>query len=165
MTKIIIKQGDLAKERVDCIVNTVRTNLDKNGLLNGLIHQLAGPKLIEELKIISHCDIGQAIITKAYNLPCKYIIHTAGPMWQGGDKDEIKKLELCYLNSLELAKQNKIKTIALPAISTGHSYKFTHDIVAKVAIGIINRYLNYFDEVKIVLYEDWLVDIYQRENK
>lgn len=163
MTRLIIKQGDITKEKVDCIVNTVRTNLDNNGLLNGLIHQLAGAELLKDFKNINHCEIGEAIITKAYKLPCKYIIHTAGPMWQGGDKDEIKKLELCYSNSLELAKQNKIKTIAFPAISTGHSYKFPHDLVANIAIKTINKYLDYFDEVKIILYEDWLKDIWQEE--
>lgn len=158
-----ISSGDLTKEKVDCIVNTVRPKLDNTGLLNRLIHQLAGEKLLEDFKKIKHCNIGGAIITKGYRLPCKYIIHTAGPMWQGGNNNEIKKLADCYKNSLDLAIKHNIKTIAFPAISTGHSYKFPHDIVAQVAIKTINKYLDYFDKIEIVLYEDWLIDIWQRE--
>lgn len=160
---LIIKCSDITKEKVDCLINTVRPNLDDTGLLNGLIHKLAGPKLLEEFKTIGHCDIGGAIITKAYKLPCKYIIHTVGPMWQGGNKEEIEKLKLCYSNSLKLAKQNKIKTIALPAISTGHSYKFPHDLSAQIALRVIKEYLDDFEEIRIVLYEDWIKDIWKAQ--
>lgn len=160
-----INSGDITKEKVECLVNTVRPKLDNTGLLNGLIHKLAGPKLLEEFKTINYCNIGGAIITKGYDLPHKYIIHTAGPMWQGGNKNEIKQLEACYINCLELAKQYNIKTIALPAISTGHSYKFTHDLVAKIALKIIKKHLKDFKEIKIILYEDWPLDIWKKKLK
>lgn len=162
MKKLVITQGDITKELVDCIVNTVRPKLDNTGLLNGLIHQLAGAELLKEFETLGHCEIGQAIITKAYNLPQKYIIHTAGPIWQGGANEEKEKLKLCYLNSLELAKKYKVKTIALPAISSGHSYKFPHDLVAEIATGVIKNYLDDFEEIRIVLYEEWLKNIWQQ---
>ena len=117
--RIQIVQGDITKLDVDAIVNAANTTLLGGGGVDGAIHRVAGPELLAECRTLGGCEPGQAKITRGYRLPARFVIHTVGPVWRGGKHGEARKLANCYRNSLKLAVENKIRTIAFPAISCG----------------------------------------------
>lgn len=157
---IEIIKGDITKVEVDAIVNAANTSLLGGGGVDGAIHRAGGNEILEDCrKIIAKqggCRVGEAVITTAGNLPAKFVIHTVGPVWNNGIKNEEKNLENCYLNSLQIANENKCKTIAFPSISTG-IYRFPKDKAAKIAIKTILFFLennNHIDKVILVSFDD-----------
>jgi O-acetyl-ADP-ribose deacetylase (regulator of RNase III) len=140
ISTIEIFKGDITKLKVDAIVNAANSSLLGGCGVDGAIHRAAGPKLLEECKKLNGCKAGEAKITKGYNLQSKFVIHTVGPVWNGGNYSEDELLTNCYLNSLKLAVENKIKTIAFPAISTG-VYGFPLERAAQIAIKTVKKFI------------------------
>jgi len=169
--KIELIQGDITKIDVDAVVNAANSSLLGGGGVDGAIHRAGGPAILEECRTIrarqGGCDTGQAVITTAGNLPAQYVIHTVGPVWTGDKEVEHRQLLAdCYTNSLQLAVENDLKTIAFPNISTG-IYDFPKALAAEVAIGVVNDFLSEnemiikvifvcFDEENYDLYEQML---------
>jgi len=151
MEKIIITDENITRLNVDAIVNAANSSLLGGGGVDGAIHKTAGPKLLEECKTLNGCETGNAKITKGYNLPAKFVIHTVGPVWHGGSMNEEELLENSYSNSLELAMKNNIKTIAFPNISTG-VYNFPKQKAAEIAINAVKDFLETNDEIEQVVF-------------
>ena len=153
--KISLVKGDITKVTVDCIVNAANTSLLGGGGVDGAIHRAGGQAILEDCrKIIATqggCKVGQAVITTAGNLPSKFVIHTVGPVWNGGQKNEKENLADCYRNSLQLAVDNDCKTIAFPNISTG-VYKFPKDEAARIAVGSVVDFLSKSDKIDKVIF-------------
>lgn len=165
MIKII--KGDITKVTdMDAIVNAANSSLLGGGGVDGAIHRAAGPELLAECKTLHGCETGDAKITGAYNLPCKYIIHTVGPIWNGGSREEADLLANCYYNSMKLAAEKGIKSIAFPSISTG-VYHFPVDLAAKIAVGTVKRFLDAnlgtVELVEWVLFDDRTYSYYEKE--
>lgn len=138
--RISVIEGDITKQKVDAIVNAANNSLLGGGGVDGAIHRAAGPGLLAETRTLGGCATGEAKITKGYNLPARWVIHTVGPVWRGGDHDEDELLARCYRNSLALAEGNVIRTIAFPSISTG-AYGFPLERAARIAVRETQRFL------------------------
>jgi O-acetyl-ADP-ribose deacetylase len=117
--RMVVVQGDITRQAVDAIVNAANERLLGGGGVDGAIHRAAGPELLQDCRKIGGCPTGEARITRGYRLPARHVIHTVGPVWQGGQQGEPERLAACYRNSLELAVANGVSTIAFPGISTG----------------------------------------------
>lgn len=142
--RIEIFEGDITTLAVDAIVNAANATLLGGGGVDGAIHRAAGPQLLEECRHIGGCPTGEARITKGYNLPARHVIHTVGPVWSGGKRDEERLLANCYRNSLQLAVAHDLRTIAFPAISTG-VYRFPLQRATEIAVGEVHAFLNKHD--------------------
>ncbi|MBQ5708694.1 MAG: O-acetyl-ADP-ribose deacetylase [Anaerotignum sp.] len=149
MKRLSIVKGDIVKMKTDAIVNAANTSLLGGGGVDGAIHRAAGPELLAECETLNGCRTGEAKITKGYKLKAKHVIHTPGPIWRGGKWGEADLLANCYKNCLALAKENGVKTIAFPSISTG-VYRFPVDQAAKIAVGEIWNFLNNDDSIEQV---------------
>lgn len=160
MPKIQIKLGDITQEHVDAIVNAANTSLLGGGGVDGAIHRSAGPELLKECRTLGGCPTGQARITRAYNLPAKYVIHTVGPVWHGGTKGEDQLLADCYKNSLSLAKEHGIKTLAFPAISTG-VYRFPIDRATEIAMRTVKDFMDKNPEIDTVIFVCFSREVYE----
>lgn len=167
MYQIKTIKGDITKPLgVQAIVNAANSSLLGGGGVDGAIHRAAGPELLFECRLLGGCKTGQAKLTKAYNLPCEYVIHTVGPVWNGGQKREEELLASCYYNSMQLAMEKGIRTIAFPSISTG-IYRFPVELAAKVAVrtvaGFLDENENSFDLVEWVLFDEKTKEVYDQE--
>jgi len=154
-TKLTVLQGDITKTAVDAIVNAANSSLMGGGGVDGAIHRAGGPSILEACrKIVAKqggCKTGEAVITKAGKLPCKCVIHTVGPVWQGGISGEAQKLADCYTNSLKLAVEHQLRTIAFPNISTG-IYGYPKEEAAKIAVETVLRFLSANGEIDQVFF-------------
>ena len=155
-TLIQVVKGDITTFKVDAIVNAANNSLLGGGGVDGAIHRVAGPQLLEECRKLGGCETGEAKITQGYNLPAKHVIHTVGPVWRDGNSNEGELLASCYQNSLELAVRSKLRTIAFSSISTG-VYGFPIDRASKIAMGEMVRFAkgdDWLDEVIMVCFND-----------
>ena len=165
MSKIEIVKGDITTLKVDAIVNAANTTLLGGGGVDGAIHRVAGPGLLEECRTLKGCPTGQAKITSAYNLPCKFVIHTVGPVWKGGDFGEELLLASAYVNPIRIAANIKLSSIAYPNISTG-IYGFPRELAAKTAISSVREALKEaksIEKVIFCIFHQENMEIYQRE--
>jgi O-acetyl-ADP-ribose deacetylase len=149
--KLVAIEGDITQQHVDAIVNAANQSLMAGGGVSGAIHRAAGLGLEEECLKLKWCDEGAAKITKGYNLPAKWVIHTVGPVWEGGSYQEDALLSQCYLSCFEYVEKYNIRTIAFPAISTG-SYGFPVDRAARIAVETSNSFLQKNNSIEKILF-------------
>lgn len=152
--RIQIVQGDITKLDVDAIVNAANTTLLGGGGVDGAIHRAAGPELLAECRTLGGCRPGEAKITRGYRLPAHFVLHTAGPVWRGGKHGEPETLANCYRNSLQVALENGIKTIAFPAVSCG-AYGYPIEEAARIAFKTTRDFLATNDEIQKVIFVLW----------
>ena len=165
MSNLKVIQADITALKVDAVVNAANKTLLGGLGVDGAIHQAAGPQLLEECRQLHGCETGQAKLTKGYNLPAKFVIHTVGPVYSGAISDN-NLLSDCYINSLELAKKNGLRSIAFPAISTG-AYGFPMEKAAKIAFATVKNWLesnsSYDIEVLMCAFDKKTLELYHNE--
>ena len=162
--RLALIRGDITKLSVDAIVNAANTTLLGGGGVDGAIHRAAGPELLAECKALGSCRPGEAKITRGYLLPARFVIHTVGPVWSGGNRGEPEMLASCYRNSLRVASENGISTIAFPAISCG-AYRYPIADAARIAVETTREFLREDDsisQVSFVVSTDEIQAAYQR---
>jgi O-acetyl-ADP-ribose deacetylase (regulator of RNase III) len=161
---ISVVEADITTLHVDAIVNAANSSLLGGGGVDGAIHRAAGPRLLAECRTLGGCPTGEARITAGYDLPAKHVIHTVGPVWDGGGYGEDKDLGNCYRNSLALAVEHGLKTIAFPAISTG-VYGFPVDRATKIAVREVKRFLKTHPDMKVTFccFSRDTAELYKRE--
>lgn len=147
--RVSIVEGDITKQKVDAIVNAANTTLLGGGGVDGAIHRAAGPELLKEAKQLGGCPTGEAKASKGYRLPAKWVIHTVGPVWHGGTRNEDRLLANCYRNSFKVAEDLGVKTIAFPSISTG-VYRFPLERATQIAMTETKRFLERNDTLEEV---------------
>lgn len=160
---IQLLKADITKLDVDAIVNAANKTLLGGGGVDGAIHRAAGPELLEECKTLGGCETGEARITRGYDLKAKYVIHTVGPVWNGGQNDEESLLGSCYINSLKIACEHGLSSIAFPNISTG-VYRFPKDRAAKIAHSSVKKFLEKHycpQKVLFICFDDENLRLYQ----
>jgi O-acetyl-ADP-ribose deacetylase (regulator of RNase III) len=140
LDRLAVVGSDITTLEVDAIVNAANNSLLGGAGVDGAIHRAAGPRLLEECRSLRSCPTGEAKITQGYDLPSKWVIHTVGPVWSGGAKDEAGLLSRCYQSSLALADQYSLRTIAFPAISTG-AYRFPMELATRIAVNEVSKFL------------------------
>ena len=159
---IEILQADITTLKVDAVVNAANNSLLGGGGVDGAIHRAAGPELLEFNRTLGGCETGQAKLSPGFKLPARWVIHTVGPVWHGGEQGEPELLENCYYNSFQLALAHDIKSIAFPGISTG-VYGFPKSSAAIIAMEVIMQYETQFDRIIACCFSMEDVDIYIRE--
>ena len=162
--RIELVLGDITRQKVDAIVNAANTTLLGGGGVDGAIHLAAGPQLLEECRKLGGCPTGEARITAGYNLPARWVIHTVGPVWHGGKHGEDELLASCYRNSLALAVQHGIKTIAFPCISTG-AYRFPFERATRIAVSEAGEFLEREKSIEKVIFVCFLKADYEGYQK
>jgi O-acetyl-ADP-ribose deacetylase (regulator of RNase III) len=165
MPRISVIEADITTLPVDAIVNAANSSLLGGGGVDGAIHRAAGPRLLAECRTLGGCPTGEARITAGYDLPARHVVHTVGPVWHGGTHGEDEDLAHCYRNSLALAAQHGLKTIAFPAISTG-VYGFPLARAAKIAVGEVKQFLDAhpeFEQVTFCCFSAEAAELYGRE--
>ena len=161
--RLQIVRGDITGLAIDAIVNAANTTLLGGGGVDGAIHRAAGPELLAECKTLGGCRPGEAKITRGYLLPARFVIHTVGPVWSGGNRGEPETLANCYHNSLRVAVENNIRTIAFPAISCG-AYRYPIEAAATIAVETTREFLrgnDFLSEVTFVVSTDEIESAYQ----
>jgi len=158
-SRIQIVHGDITKLDVDAIVNAANSTLLGGGGVDGAIHRAAGTELLAECRGLGGCEPGKAKFTRGYGLPARFVIHTVGPIWRGGKRDEARILANCYRNSLQLAVENEVKTIAFPAISCG-AYGYPIEQAAQIALETTREFLAATQNIHRVIFVLWGDDVY-----
>jgi O-acetyl-ADP-ribose deacetylase (regulator of RNase III) len=156
-------KGDITQLKVDAIVNAANTSLLGGGGVDGAIHRVAGPGLLKECRTLHGCKTGEAKITSGYNLLAKFVIHTVGPVWNGGKQKEPELLANCYRNSLRIAENTKLKSIAFPAISTG-AYGFPKNLAAEIAVQEVRTFMeqaNRLEKIVFILIDEENYSLYK----
>lgn len=159
--RIEIVEGDITKMEVDAIVNAANTSLLGGGGVDGAIHRTAGPELLAETRKIGGCPTGEARVTKGYRLPAKWVIHTVGPIWSGGNRDEDELLASCYRNSFKAAIEIGAVTIAFPSISTG-AYRFPMEKATNIALSETKSFLLANQSIKKVVFVCFGSEVYEK---